>query len=42
MADAATIPLHHQENIAAMRKSITLRPRMQEGVRAMEVEPASV
>ena len=42
MADAAATPLHHQENIAAMRKSITLRPRMQEGVRAMEVDPASV
>ncbi|MBC7800427.1 MAG: ABC transporter substrate-binding protein [Gemmatimonadaceae bacterium] len=38
MADVAAIPLHHQENIAAMKKTISLRPRMQEGVRAMEVD----
>lgn len=37
VADEAFVPLHHQVNIAAMRKGITLRPRMQEGVRAMEV-----
>ena len=37
VADEAFVPLHHQVNIAAMRRGITLTPRMQEGVRAMEV-----
>ena len=40
MADQAHIPLHHQHNVAAMKKSVVLRPRMQEGIRAMEVDPA--
>jgi len=40
MANAAVVPLHHQENIAAMKRTVTLRPRMQEGIRAMEVDPA--
>ena len=39
MADVAAIPLHHQENVAAMKRGISLRPRLQEGVRAMEVDP---
>ena len=39
-SDYALVPLHFQLNIAAMRKGITLRPRLQEGVRAMEVDPA--
>ena len=40
VADEAFVPLHHQVNIAAMRKGVILRPRMQEGVRAMEVGAA--
>ena len=38
MKEQALIPLHHQVNIWAMRKGITLRPRMQEGIRAYEVD----
>ena len=38
MADQALVPLHHQLNIAAMRKGISLQRRLQEGVRAMEVQ----
>ncbi len=38
VADAAIVSLHHQSNIAALRKGLTLRPRLQEGVRAMEVD----
>ena len=40
VAEYAFIPLHFQLNIAAMRKGINLRPRLQEGVRAMEVDAA--
>jgi len=40
MADECATPLHHQENIVAMKKGFTLRPRMQEGVFAFEVDPA--
>ncbi len=40
MADHAIIPLHHQLNISAMRQGLKLRPRLQEGIRAMEVDPA--
>jgi len=39
MAEQAIIPLHHQVDIWAMRKGITLRPRMQEGTRSYEVDP---
>ena len=39
MAQQAILPLHFQVNIYAMRKGINLRPRMQEGVRAWEVDP---
>ena len=41
MKEQAIIPLHHQVNIWAMRKGISLRPRMQEGVRSYEVDPAA-
>jgi len=41
MAQQALIPLHHQVNIYAMKRGITLRPRMQEGVRAWEVDAGS-
>lgn len=37
MADMPFIPIHHQVNIFAMRKGLSMRPRMQEGVRAWEV-----
>ena len=40
MAEQAILPLHFQMNIYAMRKGITLRPRMQEGIRSYEVDPA--
>ena len=38
MKEQGLIPLHHQVNIWAMRKGITLRPRMQEGIRSYEVD----
>jgi peptide/nickel transport system substrate-binding protein len=41
MAEQALIPLHFQVNIYAMRKGLNLRPRMQEGIRAWEVDPQS-
>lgn len=37
MAEQCIIPLHHQVNIWAMKKSFSLLPRQQEGVRAFEV-----
>ncbi|GAC1344645.1 MAG: ABC transporter substrate-binding protein [Acetobacteraceae bacterium] len=38
LQEQAFIPLHHQVNIYAMRKGMSLRPRMQEGVRPWEVD----
>ncbi len=37
MADMAVIPIHHQVNVFALRKGLTMLPRMQEGIRAWEV-----
>ncbi|MEA2776489.1 MAG: peptide/nickel transport system substrate-binding protein [Acetobacteraceae bacterium] len=39
MPDQPVIPIHHQVNVWAMRKGLTMRERMQEGVRAWEVRP---
>jgi peptide/nickel transport system substrate-binding protein len=41
MAQQPILPLHFQVNIYAMRQGINLRPRMQEGVRAWEVDAKS-
>jgi peptide/nickel transport system substrate-binding protein len=37
MPEQPVIPIHHQVNVWAMRKGLTMRERMQEGVRAWEV-----
>lgn len=39
MAETAYIPIHHQVNIWAMRPGYALRTRMQEGIRAIDVDP---
>jgi peptide/nickel transport system substrate-binding protein len=39
MPDMPFIPLHHQVNIWGLRKGLAMRPRMQEGIRAWEIEP---
>ena len=41
MAQQPLLPLHFQVNIFAMKQGFSLRPRMQEGVRAWEVDPKS-
>jgi peptide/nickel transport system substrate-binding protein len=41
MADMAMIPIHFQVNVFALRKGLTMLPRMQEGVRAWEVTEIS-
>src|SRR5262249_26553012 len=38
MQDAALIPIHHQVNIFAMRKGLMFHMRMQEGIRAWDIE----
>jgi peptide/nickel transport system substrate-binding protein len=40
MADQAVIPIHFQVNVFALRKGLTMLPRMQEGIRAWEVSEA--
>ena len=39
MADEPLIPLHHQVNIWALRKGLVFHYRMQEGLRAWDIEP---
>ena len=39
MPDEPFIPIHHQVNVWALRKGLTMRPRMQEGIRAWEIKP---
>jgi len=39
MPDMPFIPIHHQVNIWGLRKGLTMRPRMQEGIRAWEIAP---
>jgi len=40
MADMAVIPIHFQVNVYALKKGLTMRPRMQEGIRSWEVTEA--
>jgi peptide/nickel transport system substrate-binding protein len=37
MPDEPVIPIHHQVNVWALRKGLTMRQRMQEGIRAWEI-----
>ena len=39
MSETAYIPIHHQVNIWAVRPGYALRTRMQEGIRAIDVDP---
>ena len=39
MPDEPFIPIHHQVNVLALRTGLTMRPRMQEGIRAWEIKP---
>ena len=39
MAELPLIPIHFQVNVWAMKKTVALRPRMQEGIRSWEVDP---
>jgi peptide/nickel transport system substrate-binding protein len=39
MPDEPFIPIHHQVNVWALRKGLTMRERMQEGIRAWEITP---
>jgi peptide/nickel transport system substrate-binding protein len=39
MPDEPVITIHHQVNIWALRKGLTMRQRMQEGIRAWEIKP---
>ena len=41
MQDTPLIPIHHQVNIFAIRKGFVFHMRMQEGVRAWDIEPGS-
>ena len=39
MADQPIIPLHHQVNVVALRKGLSFRTRLQDGIRAWDVTP---
>lgn len=39
MPDMPFIPLHHQVNIWGLRKGLSMRPRMAEGIRAWDIQP---
>ncbi len=39
MPDMPFIPLHHQVNIWGLRKGLSMRLRMQEGIRAWDIAP---
>jgi peptide/nickel transport system substrate-binding protein len=39
MPDYPIIPIHHQVNVWALRKGLVFHTRMQEGIRAWDVEP---
>jgi peptide/nickel transport system substrate-binding protein len=39
MPEQPFIPVHHQVNVSALRKGLTMRPRMQEGLWAWEITP---
>ena len=41
MQDTPLIPIHHQVNIFAIRKGLVFQMRMQEGIRAWDIEPGS-
>jgi peptide/nickel transport system substrate-binding protein len=41
MQDTPLIPIHHQVNIFAIRKGLVFHMRMQEGIRAWDIEPGS-
>jgi peptide/nickel transport system substrate-binding protein len=40
MPDMPFIPLHHQVNIWALRKGLSMRLRMAEGIRAWDIQPS--
>ena len=39
LPDYPIIPLHHQVNVWALRKGLVFHLRMQEGIRAWDLEP---
>jgi peptide/nickel transport system substrate-binding protein len=41
MQDTPLVPIHHQVNIFAIRKGLVFHMRMQQGIRAWDIEPRS-
>ena len=41
MQDTPLIPIHHQVNIFAIRQGLVFRMRLQEGIRAWDIDSGS-